>query len=81
MKEFESMTIRTRSNLALAGIMNIEDLAEKTVEDLTKVRNLGQKSLDEILSFMQDQGYQIVDGRFVKGGCGPDYCQIGGHDE
>jgi hypothetical protein len=37
------------------------------------------KSYNEIVGFMVTHGYTISeDGRFVKAGCGPDYCELGG---
>jgi len=80
-REMRWLTIRTCSCLQLAGIYTIEDIAGKTLEDLKKVRNLGMKGYMEILSCMEENGYTVEDGRFVKSGCGPDYCEIGGHDE
>ena len=77
-REMRWLTIRTCSCLQLAGIYTVEDIAEKSLDDLKKVRNLGMKGYREILSCMEENGYIIEDGRFVKGGCGPDYCQIGG---
>ena len=32
-----------------AGINTVEDLANKTEEDMMKVRNLGRKSLEEVI--------------------------------
>ena len=83
----DGLTIRTYSCLKLAGINTIEDIKKMTLDDLKKVRNLGRRSYNEILAFMWLHGYGEEDGRFVKVNifedivCGPDYCQIGGHDE
>lgn len=77
MNDMYDLTIRTRSCLARAGILRVEDIAEMNVDDLKKVRNLGMKSFTEILGFMEAQGYTIDGDKFVKGGgCGPDYCNL-----
>jgi len=39
---------RTLNALKKANIMNIQELAEKTEEDLLDIKNLGQKSIEEI---------------------------------
>ena len=78
-RDMRWLTIRTCSCLQLAGIYTIEDIAGKTLDDLKKVRNLGMKSYNEIVTFMVTHGYEISeDGRFVKFACGPDYCELGG---
>ena len=78
----DRLSLRTYSCLQLAGINTVEDIAEKTLDDLKKVRNLGMKSYNEIVTFMVTHGYEISeDGRFVKFACGPDYCEIGGTDD
>lgn len=77
----DRLSLRTYSCLQLAGIYTIEDIAEKSIDDIKKVRNLGMKGYREILSCMEENGYRVEDGRFVKAGCGSDYCEIGGHDE
>ena len=72
----DGLSIRTYSCLKLAGIGSVKDIAELTFDDLMKMRNLGRKSLGEIISYMQEQGYNVEGGRFKKAACGPDYCDL-----
>ena len=57
------LSVRSYNCLKRAGIATVEDLANKSQEDMMKVRNLGKKSLDEVtnklialgLSFTTDE--------------------------
>ena len=42
------LSVRSYNCLKRAGINTVEDLANKTEEEMMKVRNLGRKSLDEV---------------------------------
>ncbi|MBP3596333.1 MAG: DNA-directed RNA polymerase subunit alpha [Clostridia bacterium] len=42
------LSVRSYNCLKRAGITTVEDLANKSQEDMMKVRNLGKKSLDEV---------------------------------
>ena len=42
------LSVRSYNCLKRAGINNVEDLTNKTEEDMMKVRNLGRKSLEEV---------------------------------
>lgn len=42
------LSVRSYNCLKRAGINTVEDLANKSEEDMMKVRNLGRKSLDEV---------------------------------
>ncbi len=42
------LSVRSYNCLKRAGINTVEELTQKTTEDLMKVRNLGKKSLEEI---------------------------------
>ena len=42
------LSVRSYNCLKRAGIATVEDLANKSQEDMMKVRNLGRKSLDEV---------------------------------
>jgi len=44
------LSVRSYNCLKRAGIATVEDLANKSQEDMMKVRNLGKKSLDEVTS-------------------------------
>jgi len=53
------LSVRSYNCLKRAGINNVEDLASKTEEDMMKVRNLGRKSLEEVLKKMADLGLAL----------------------
>jgi DNA-directed RNA polymerase subunit alpha len=53
------LSVRSYNCLKRAGINNVEDLANKTEEDMMKVRNLGRKSLEEVLKKMADLGLAL----------------------
>ncbi len=42
------LSVRSYNCLKRAGIINVEDLTNKTEEEMMKVRNLGRKSLEEV---------------------------------
>ncbi len=50
------LSVRSYNCLKRAGISTVEDLANKTQEDMMKVRNLGKKSLDEVTNKLIDLG-------------------------
>ena len=51
-----------RSNcLRRAGINTVKDLIEKTEDDMLKVRNLGKKSLEEVMKKIDDLGLKLKD--------------------
>jgi len=54
------LSVRSYNCLKRAGINSVEDLANKTEEDMMKVRNLGRKSLDEVLNKMADLGLALT---------------------
>ena len=43
------LSVRSSNCLRRAGINTVEELCNKTPDDMIKVRNLGKKSLDEVL--------------------------------
>ena len=45
--------------LQRANINTVEDLVNKTAGDMMKVRNLGKKSLDEVLKKLEDMGLSL----------------------
>jgi DNA-directed RNA polymerase subunit alpha len=53
------LSVRSYNCLKRAGINTVEDLAGKTEEDMMKVRNLGRKSLEEVLKKMADLGLAL----------------------
>lgn len=53
------LSMRSRHCLKRAGINTIEELIDKTEEDLMKVRNLGKKSLAEIIEKLEEIGLSL----------------------
>ena len=53
------LSVRSYNCLKRAGINNVQDLANKTEGDMMKVRNLGRKSLEEVLKKMADLGLAL----------------------
>jgi DNA-directed RNA polymerase subunit alpha len=47
------LSVRSYNCLKRAGINTVEDLTNKTEDDMMKVRNLGRKSLEEVLQKLQ----------------------------
>ncbi len=45
--------------LKRAGINTVEELCNKTSDDMMKVRNLGRKSLEEVLAKLKELGLQL----------------------
>jgi len=54
------LSVRSYNCLKRAGINSVEDLANKTEEDMMKVRNLGRKSLEEVLNKMNELGLALL---------------------
>ena len=50
------LSVRSYNCLKRAGINTVEDLANRTEEDMMKVRNLGRKSLEEVLNKLAELG-------------------------
>jgi DNA-directed RNA polymerase subunit alpha len=53
------LSVRSYNCLKRAGINTVEDLASKTEDDMMKVRNLGRKSLEEVLNKMAELGLSL----------------------
>ncbi len=53
------LSVRSFNCLKRAGINTVEDLINKSEEDMMKVRNLGKKSLDEVIWKMGTLGYTL----------------------
>ena len=53
------MSVRSFNCLKRAGIDTVEDLTNKTEEDMIKVRNLGKKSLEEVISKLHSLGLDL----------------------
>ena len=50
------LTVRSFNCLKRAGINTVEELTQKSEEDMMKVRNLGKKSLDEVKYKLEELG-------------------------
>lgn len=53
------LSVRSFNCLKRANINTVEDLTEKTEEDMMKVRNLGRKSLEEVVAKLQSLGFTL----------------------
>ena len=53
------LSVRSYNCLKRAGVNTVEDLAGKTEEDMMRVRNLGKKSLEEVLNKMESLGLNL----------------------
>ena len=53
------LSVRSFNCLKRAGINTVEDLISKTEEDMMKVRNLGRKSLDEVIAKLKSMGLSL----------------------
>ena len=56
------LSVRSYNCLKRAGINTVEELTNKTSEDMMKVRNLGRKSLEEVLGKLKELGLQLKSG-------------------
>lgn len=54
------LSVRSFNCLKRAGISTVEDLANKTESDMMKVRNLGKKSLDEVVAKLHALGLDFA---------------------
>lgn len=54
------LSVRSYNCLKRAGINTVEDLTNKTEEDMMKVRNLGRKSLEEVLQKLSALGLSLA---------------------
>ncbi|MBE7044589.1 MAG: DNA-directed RNA polymerase subunit alpha [Ruminococcaceae bacterium] len=53
------LSVRSYNCLKRAGINTVEDLSNKTEEDMMKVRNLGRKSLEEVINKLYGLGLAL----------------------
>lgn len=53
------MSVRSYNCLKRAGINTVEDLTQKSEEDMMKVRNLGRKSLEEVINKLNGLGLYL----------------------
>lgn len=53
------LSVRSYNCLKRAGINTVEELTNKSSEDMMKVRNLGRKSLEEVLAKLKELGLSL----------------------
>ena len=53
------LSVRSFNCLKRAGINTVEDLISKSEEDMMKVRNLGRKSLEEVINKLASLGFKL----------------------
>lgn len=56
------LSVRSYNCLKRVGINTVEELCNKTADDMMKVRNLGRKSLEEVLGKLSELGLQLRTG-------------------
>ena len=56
------LSVRSYNCLKRAGINTVEELTNRTSEDMMKVRNLGRKSLEEVLAKLKELGLELSQG-------------------
>ena len=53
------LSVRSFNCLKRAGINTVEDLISKSEEDMMKVRNLGRKSLEEVIAKLESLNFTL----------------------
>ena len=53
------LSVRSFNCLKRAGINTVEDLIQKSEDDMMKVRNLGRKSLEEVIHKLESLGFSL----------------------
>ena len=53
------LSVRSYNCLKRAGINTVEELCNKTPDEMMKVRNLGRKSLEEVLENLKELGLSL----------------------
>ena len=56
------LSVRSFNCLKRAGINTVEDLINKSEEEMMKVRNLGRKSLEEVIQKLESLGFNLSNG-------------------
>lgn len=70
-------SVRAYNCLKRAGIHTLQDLVNKSESDMMKIRNLGKKSLKEVLDRIKDMGLTLRDEDLKEGGCIMAYRKLG----
>ena len=53
------LSVRSYNCLKRASIHTVEDLTKRSENDMLKVRNLGRKSLDEVIAKLRSYGLDL----------------------
>ena len=53
------LSVRAFNCLKRAGVNTVNDLINKSPEEMMKVRNLGKKSLEEVISKLESLGFNL----------------------
>lgn len=53
------LSVRSYNCLKRAGINTVDDLTSRTEDEMIKVRNLGKKSLEEVMQKLEDLGLEL----------------------
>ncbi len=53
------LSVRSFNCLKRAGINTVEDLVSKSEDEMMKVRNLGRKSLEEVMAKLDSLGFKL----------------------
>ena len=53
------LSVRSFNCLKRAGINTVEDLIGKSEDEMMKVRNLGKKSLEEVVAKLESLGFNL----------------------
>ena len=56
------LSVRSYNCLKRAGINTVQELTNKTLDDMMKVRNMGRKSLDEVNAKLKELGLSLKSG-------------------
>ena len=54
------LSVRSFNCLKRAGINTVEDLINKSEDEMMKVRNLGGKSLEEVMAKLDSLGFTLT---------------------
>ena len=54
------LSVRSFNCLKRAGINTVEDLINKSEAEMMKVRNLGRKSLEEVVAKLDSLGFKLT---------------------
>ena len=54
------LSVRSFNCLTRAGINTVEDLINKSEDEMMKVRNLGRKSLEEVMAKLDSLGFTLT---------------------